>query len=135
MNYLLDSSALLAFYYGESCAPRVKEMLSDERSDTGLSVLSAGEFWSSLRAQGWERAFDDEWRRVSEAVDELIPVSLPIVFRSLELRRATPGRLPYVDALIAATAAVRGAVLVHSDPHFLSIPTHLLQQECLSTPS
>ena len=132
MSYLLDSSALLAFFYGEPGARRVMEILSDDRSGTGLSVLSVGEFWSSLRAQGWESAFDDEWRRASEAVDELVPVSLPVVFRSLELRRAAPARLPHVDALIAATAAVRADILVHCDPHFLSIPAHLLQQEYLS---
>jgi predicted nucleic acid-binding protein len=65
-------------------------------------------------------------------VDELVPVSLPIVFRSLELRHSAPARLPHVDALIAGTAAVRGVVLVHCDPHFLYIPAELLQQEYLS---
>jgi predicted nucleic acid-binding protein len=132
MNYFLDTSALLAFYYGEPGARRMMEILSDGRSGTGLSVLSAGEFWSSLRAQGWENAFDDEWPRASETVDELVPVTLPVVHRSLDLRRAAPARLPHIDALIAATAAVRGDVLLHCDPHFLSIPARLLKQEYLS---
>jgi predicted nucleic acid-binding protein len=33
--------------------------------------------------------------------------------------------------LIAATESVRGAMLVHRDPHFTAIPTFMLKQEML----
>ena len=33
--------------------------------------------------------------------------------------------------LIAATASVRGAMLVHRDPHFTAIPIPMLKQEML----
>jgi predicted nucleic acid-binding protein len=59
------------------------------------------------------------------------PISVEVVQRSLELRVAATARLPQMDALIAATAATCGAILVHRDPHFLSIPNHLIQQEPL----
>jgi predicted nucleic acid-binding protein len=36
-----------------------------------------------------------------------------------------------MDLLIAATAAVRQAILVHRDPHFAAVPADLLQQETL----
>lgn len=131
MNYLLDSSALLAFYFGEPGSERVREILSDDQCSVGLSVLSAAEFWSRLRAEGWEQIFDEEWRRVSEVMNLIAPVSYDVVRRSLELRLAATTRLPQIDALIAGTALVHDAVLIHRDAHFLSIPANLLQQEIL----
>ena len=59
------------------------------------------------------------------------PVSVEVVRRSLDLRGAATLRLPQIDALIAATAMLHDAVLVHRDPHFLSIPGYLLRQEAL----
>jgi PIN domain nuclease of toxin-antitoxin system len=44
--YLLDSSALLSFYFGEPGGARVQEILSDEKTIVRLSVLSMAEFWS-----------------------------------------------------------------------------------------
>lgn len=134
MNYLLDSSALLAFYFGESGTQRVREILADDQTDVSLSVLTAAEFWSRLRAEGWEGAFDSEWRLVSEAVSAIIPISLEVVLLSITLRAAATARLPQIDALIAATAALQGATLIHRDPHFMAIPAHLLHQEMLPSP-
>ena len=131
MNYLLDSSALLAFYFGEPGSERVHEILSDDHSSVALSVLSAAEFWSRLRAEGWERIFDEEWRRVSDVMTLIAPVSFDVVRRSFDLRLAVTTRLPQIDALIAGTALVHDAILIHCDAHFLSIPGHLLQQESL----
>jgi len=131
MNYLLDSSALLAFYFGESGAQRVGEILADDQTNVSLSVLTAAELWSRLRAEGWEEAFDNEWRLISEAVSAVIPITLEVVLLSLPLRAAATARLPQIDALIAATAASQGAILIHRDPHFTAIPAHLLRQEML----
>jgi predicted nucleic acid-binding protein len=36
-----------------------------------------------------------------------------------------------MDTLIAATASVRGATLVHRDPHFTAISGSMLKQEML----
>lgn len=134
MNYLLDSSALLAFYFGESGARRVGEILADDQTNVSLSVLTAAEFWSRLRAEGWEEAFDNEWRLISKAVSAVIPITLEVVLLSLPLRTAATARLPQIDALIAATAALQGAILIHRDPHFTAIPAHLLRQEMLPSP-
>lgn len=131
MIYLLDSSALLAFYFGEPGGDRVREILSDEKTIVRLSVLSMAEFWSRLRAIGSAALFDEEWRQLSEMMTSIDSISSEIVYRSLALRAAATARLPQIDALIAATAVEQNAILVHRDPHFLSIPQHLLQQESL----
>ncbi len=47
-----------------------------------------------------------------------LPAFYFVVSKSLSLRSAATGRLPHIDALIAATAALLDAVLVHRDPHF-----------------
>lgn len=131
MRHLLDSSAVLAFYFGEPGAERVREILSDERTPVDLSVLTAAELWSRLRAEGAEPVFEDAWHRLSELASALVPVSLSVVLRAIELRRAALARLPLIDALVAAAAVEQGAVLVHRDPHFASIPADLLRQERL----
>ena len=131
MSYLLDSSALLAFYFAEPGGARVLELLSDDDTEVASSVLSMAEFWSRLRAAGSDDEFEEEWRTVSQLVSAIHPVSLDVVSKSLSLRSAAIGRLPHIDALIAATAALLDAVLVHRDPHFGSIPMHLLKQKVL----
>ena len=131
MIYLLNSSALIAFYFGEAGGEHVREILNSDEADVRVSVLTAAEFWSRLRAEGWAHVFDEEWPRITEVLSSVDPVSLDVVLKSFELRLAATARLPQVDALIAATSALHDAVLVHRDPHFLAIPTHLLQQELL----
>lgn len=131
MKQLLDSSAVLAFYFGEPGAERVRDILSDERTPVVLSALMAAELWSRLRAEGAEERFEDGWRHLSELASAVLPVSLPVVLGSIALRRAATACLPHIDALIAATAAEHGAVLVHRDPHFSNIPADVLKQERL----
>lgn len=45
----------------------------------------------------------------------------------------TPNRLPLVDALIAAVASNRHAILVHRDAHVRQLPAALVQQYDLIT--
>jgi predicted nucleic acid-binding protein len=57
-----------------------------------------------------------------------------IARESHRLQQATPGRLPLVDALIAACAASRKEVLVHRDSHMRSIPLGQVGQLDLASP-
>ena len=128
MMVVLDTSALLAFYFGEPGAERVEILIGDPGARICISALTVGEFWGRLRARGVEARFDEEWGQLKELLGEIIPVSPEIVLTSCALRSATRKRLPYIDALIAATAVVRGATLAHRDAHFDSIPAGLLRQ-------
>jgi predicted nucleic acid-binding protein len=132
MNILLDTSALVALYFGESGGHRVAEILGDPGVHAHISALSIGEFWGRLRARASAQDFNDAWAGLRELIDEVIPLSPDVVLASCALREATPARLPYIDALIAATAAARNAILIHRDAHFPAIPASLLKQEMLA---
>ena len=58
----------------------------------------------------------------------LLPVDVEITQRANILRTETPSRLPTIDGLIAATAAVHGCTLVHRDVHLAEIPSDLVDQ-------
>jgi predicted nucleic acid-binding protein len=63
--------------------------------------------------------------------DDVILVDEAVCSKGAELKFSATQRLPNIDALIAASAALHGATLVHRDPHFLGIPPTLLTQEML----
>ena len=97
----------------------------------GLSALTSVEFWARLRAEDRDMVFEQEWEDYLPLFERIVSVDLSLCLKAIELRRAATSRLPTIDSLIAAAAAKHDAVLVHRDPHFKSIPGHLLKQELL----
>jgi len=130
VTHLLDTSAFLAYYFGEAGMDRVRDILADSEYKVGMSVVSATEFWARLKAENHETVFPDEWTEYRELF-ELVEIDETVALKSVELRGAAEGRLPTVDSLIAACAANHNAILVHRDPHFQNIPETHLQQEFL----
>ncbi len=128
MTHLLDSSALLAHYFEEQGSEQVRKLFEDEDAPMLLSVLSVSEFWARLKSEGHEADFENEWKLQQEIFDRILDVDWHVTERAIAIRRATSSRLPMVDALIAATASLHNAVLVHRDPHFRAIPAKLLRQ-------
>lgn len=131
MTHLLDSSAFLAFFFGEPGKEYVERLFEDQNASIGLSVLTAVEFWARLKAEGHEAAFEEEWEDHLPLFERLVAATVPISMKAVELRRKAAGRVPTIDSLIAASASVSGAILVHRDPHFLSIPESELSQQAL----
>lgn len=131
MTHLMDSSAFFAYFFNEPGRARVQEILRDTIHSPGLSILTASEFWACLKRQGKSAAFEQEWREHLPLFDEVVPVDWGVTRQAVLLREAVRTRLPAMDALIAATAVLRDAVLVHRDPHFLEIPPALMRQEFL----
>ena len=131
MTHLLDSSAFFAFFFDEPGRHRVEELLREPAVDAGLSVLTSVELWARLKAEECDETFEQEWEDHLPLFERIIPVDLPLCLKAITLRRAATARLPVIDALIAAAAVEHDAVLVHRDPHFKSIPAHLLKQELL----
>jgi predicted nucleic acid-binding protein len=69
--------------------------------------------------------------RYRELLFEVVNVDEDIRKEGVELKTSATARVSAVDTLIAATASVCGATLVHRDPHFTAIPANRLQQEML----
>lgn len=131
MTHLLDSSAFFAFFFDEPGRQRVEELLREPAVEMGLSALTSVEFWARLRAEGRDMVFEQEWEDYLPLFERIVSVDLSLCLKAIELRRAATSRLPTIDSLIAAAAAKHDAVLVHRNPHFKSIPGHLLKQEIL----
>ena len=84
--------------------------------------------FTALNARGQGDRFEGIWGQYWQIVDGVRAVDEAVAAKAVDLRRAAGRRLPNGDALIAATAALAGATLVHRDPHFSAIPPALLQQ-------
>lgn len=133
ITHVLDTSALLAHYFNEPGAGLVEGLWSDETLRIAVSAVTAAELKGRLHQ---EIADDGEATKAADAyLNELstcLPVDRATAEMAWQLRLVTPGRLPLVDALIAATARVAGAILVHKDPHLSQIPAGLVRQTPLS---
>jgi len=132
VTHVLDTSALLAHYFNEPGAGVVEGLWSDESSRIGISAVTITELKGRLQE---EITDDAESEKAAEAYLNELTICLPVDRATAELawqlRQAAPGRLPLVDAIIAATARAAGAVLVHKDSHMSHIPPGLVRQIAL----
>lgn len=121
--YLLDTSAVVAHYRKEIGHARVQALFDNEDAVLWLAAPSLLELDGCLRDIGIDvairhKVLDD----YTGGLLNVVAVDERVVRRAIELRDAEALRLPAMDALIAACAAVCGAVLVHRDLHFDTIP-------------
>jgi predicted nucleic acid-binding protein len=72
-----------------------------------------------------------ELNRYRALLNEVVNVDEAIRSEGVRLRISATARASAMDTLIAATASLRDATLIHRDPHFTSIPTSMLKQEML----
>jgi predicted nucleic acid-binding protein len=132
MTHLLDTSALLAHYLGEAGAARVQALFEDQAATPGSSCLALFEFELRLYQLGLDAATRAaEVSRCRALLDEVADVDEAVRREGVRLRINATARVPAMDALIAATASLRNATLVHRDPHFAAFPPQLLKQEIL----
>jgi predicted nucleic acid-binding protein len=127
--YVLDTSALLAHYREEPGHDLVERLLEEHADDVFVSSITWLEFHLRLKELIPNQNAREE---VIAIYDELLADALPVTRETaraaFELRGQLPGRLPIGDALIAATAKLKGATLVHRDPHLAAIPESLVKQ-------
>ena len=129
MIHLLDTSAVLAHARNEAGASQVQELF--ERDDASVLICSVtlAELARRLRELG--ASPDEAWEKISgykQLVDGIVAVDEAVAQESDRILIQTPSRLPLVDAMIAAAAKPRAAVLVHRDAHMRSIPPAALIQ-------
>jgi predicted nucleic acid-binding protein len=136
MRYLLDTSALLAHYRQEHGWEMVQAVFEDNEAEIIMVSVSLTEFGRRLRDLGAPATIAQETLTSYQLLcAEVAPVDAATALAALAIGYHTPRRLPLVDALIAAVAQVRDAVLVHRDEHMRSIPPVLLRQNDLGSPA
>lgn len=128
MNYLLDTSAWLAHLFGEAGALEIREIFNDPHAQVFVSVLSLWEVHARLKALCREEQWPVVYSAYASVFVRILPVDEQVVVAAIQLRAATPARLPTVDGLIAATGVVHNLTLVHRDAHFASIPGENVRQ-------
>lgn len=129
MTYLLDTSALLAHYRDEVGTDAVQELFDRDGSKILLCSVSLAEMARRLR----ELAVPEQrvWQIIGDyesLASEIVSVDAGVARKSDLITRRAATRLPLADALIAACAASRNAVLVHRDAHMRLIPPGQVRQ-------
>jgi predicted nucleic acid-binding protein len=125
--YLLDTSAVVAHYRKEIGHARVQALFDDDDAVLLFAAPSLLELDACLGDIGVEASI--RRKTINDYAGDLVQVVAVderVVRRAMEIRDAASGRLPALDALIAACAVVHGAVLVHRDAHFDAIPKERL---------
>jgi predicted nucleic acid-binding protein len=99
---------------------------------TGTSILALFKFDLRLHQLGIDAASRAaELNRYRALLGEVVNVDEAIRSEAVHLRISATARASAMDTLIAATASVRGAMLIHRDPHFTAFPVSMLKQEML----
>jgi toxin FitB len=117
VSYLLDTNVISEIRKGPRCDPGVSEWWASVRDDEiYLSVLTTGEIRKGiekLRRRDPDAAASLEgwlYRIVNDFAERVLPIDIAIADEWARLN--VPDPLPVIDSLIAATAKVRGLVVV-----------------------
>jgi predicted nucleic acid-binding protein len=124
-TYVLDANAALDFLEGGPGVHRVKQLLKDaleERIRILMSVANLGEVfyhvWPLHGEEGAKRAIGELVLMSVQPVD----VDMPQALKAAEIK--SRHKIPYVDCLAAALAALRSAILVTGDHDFEKLGRH-----------
>ena len=125
-TYVLDASALIAFFEDRPGADQVEELLTkaaEAKHPLAMSVVNWGEvYYSVWRARG-EKAAEAKLHEIAQLPIEIVSVDLELA--KLAARLKAEHNLPYADCFAAALAQARKATLVTSDKDFERVGTSL----------
>ena len=129
ISHLLDTSALLAHYFAESGADIVQRLFESKSHEIGVSVISIPEMRGRLRVEiGDISEVGSVCSHYFDVLASHVVIDRSVAECAEHIRQSTKKRLPLIDAVIAACALDRNAVLVHKDPHMSTIPTSVVEQ-------
>ena len=129
MRYLLDTSAVLAHFFAEPGGLEVAELLKHGKEAVALAAPTWVELARKLDGLVSDAAEAERiFRHYTGTLCSLVPVNEAAALAAIRIHRASPIRLPMVDALIAGCAASAGLTLVHRDAHMDAIPTSELKR-------
>ncbi|MBP9500930.1 MAG: PIN domain-containing protein [Candidatus Promineofilum sp.] len=133
-THLLDTSAWFIHVFKEPGSEQITELFRDEKNQVAISAISLVEMYARLKSAGRASEFDPTVEFYQQLFHAILPVTEKVALRAVSLRDTATTRLPTIDSLIAATAALQGAVLVHRDAHFSTLSPDQVQQQALSEP-
>jgi predicted nucleic acid-binding protein len=132
MRYLLDTSALLAHYRQEAGWEEVQALIDVDGAELLVASLTLTEFGRRMRDLGaTEDEVEDVLSNYQLLITAVVAVDAEVARAAFVIGCRTARRLPLADALIAAAAQARDAVLVHRDEHMRPIPDELVRQKHL----
>lgn len=136
MRYLLDTSAMLAHYRQEAGWQEIQALFESDEAELLVASVSLTEFGRRLRElRADEAEVEDVLANYQLLFTEVAPIDVVVARAAFLIGCRTPRRLPLIDALIAAAAQVKAAVLVHCDEHMQPIPPDLVRQRYLTASS
>jgi predicted nucleic acid-binding protein len=121
-TFVLDTSAVLAFFEGEPGVAAVKDLLRRARRGEARALVSLMTVYEVLYVTSQEEGEEEGLRRVVELRSlpvEEVGLEPAHAIRAAHLKAARA--LSVADSWIAATAIEAGAVLVHKDPELLAL--------------
>lgn len=133
-THVLDTSAWLIHVFKEPGSEQITELFRDEKNQVAISAISLVEMYARLKSAGQASEFDPTVEFYRQLFHAILPATEEVALRAASLRDTATNRLPTIDSLIAATAALQGAVLVHRDGHFSALPVDQVRQLALSEP-
>jgi len=115
VNYLLDTSALLAYIEEEPGADRVEEIINQEQVLLPWAVLLEV-FYMTVRERGLHEAETRYAMLKHSSAKILWEMNEATLLWAAKLKGQN--RLSFADAVIAAYAIQNNAILVHKDPEY-----------------
>lgn len=132
IRYLLDTSALLAHFRQEDGWETVQSLFEDENAQLLIASPTLTELGRRLLSLGATATEVAETVSAYQALfHAVIAIDETVALAALAVGQSAVRRLPLIDALIAGTAQVQSAILVHRDEHMAGIPINVLRQQIL----
>jgi predicted nucleic acid-binding protein len=120
--YVIDSSALLTLIEDEEGADRVQEVLRE--GDVILPWLVLMEVYYISQQENGKPEADRRYALMRHLPVEIIwEMDEPTLLTAARFK--AEHRLSFADAVIAALAKRRGAVLLHKDPEYDALTEHI----------
>ena len=121
-RYVLDASALLAFFQDEPGAAKVQELLTEARQAERpllLSVVNWGEVYYVAWHRMGEAAAQQRLEEIARLPIEIVAADSDTTLLAASLKARH--KLPYADAFAAALALHQKATLATADKDFAPI--------------
>jgi len=121
-NILFDSFALIRFFYQETGADRVRDLLNDavlQNTPRLISAINVGELIYIVQRRSGEQAKLSMLVKLKNMGFTILPCPNELIFRAAELKARFA--MSYADTFALASAIEHEATIVTGDPEFKQV--------------